>query len=235
MHWLRIKRKLWPTLNKRMSGYLKICWFARKYGAMKYRKKERSISRLLNFENIKTKLFFEILKNQQYEKLNPKKIKISPAEEEKRWYQIYQQYLTTTDKKKYNSFVRELEFERKEEQKLVEIEALYILYKLLLTDNEKRKEYKTRLNNLGIIGNIDQGVKAYRTNYGLRKESKKVDKKKEAEQEEITFYERIGELKKIGISVDVDILLCEYCGIIAALKKENKPKNDKRTRNSKRD
>lgn len=180
-------------------------------------KEEKDLSRLLSFETIKAKTFYQIQKlmteNNQKEALNllgsaRKKV------QEKAWSKIVERYYKDVDEGAFNSFLKKT---KKETFFNADILLMRIGLQLVSIGIDSGWEYLKEAGiNAESIEQANQKIKAKITNYELRK-----GKTADVEQKNVDFYEMWGFIQKRGYHVSSELLLPEWIGILKNIKKEN--------------
>lgn len=185
-----------------------------KFLTMQRSKKDaQMLLKLLNFKNMKASLFYEILREGNVSLLIPnQKIKVSGDLLMNAWYNILDEYYTRTDPVRHRSFISELKRSGKMKNEMAAIEGAYTLYLFGYDGAEET------LKRLGVSGNIDQRIKTKQTKYRLfvaRTESRN------KEVSTIDYYDLLAiATKRMGTSLNGDMLLVEWIGILNQIKSE---------------
>ena len=208
----------------------------------------RELSKLSSFETIKAKTFYQIqknlsqiskeqdkLKDVQPEKLSQEieRLKKSWTEtmnllgtakenyQQERWQEIVEKYYRAIDNDSFETFL-------KKKRKDIEWQQDYI--KMILGLNLAVLGLDSGwniLNSVGIKANtIDKAVQKIRgkiTNYELKKSQKPVDNKEVQD-----FYEMWAGVRKLGYTIDDDIKLVAWIGVLKSIKKEHERQNSKK-------
>lgn len=201
---------------------------------------ELDLSKLLNFETIKAKTFYQIRKEvSQLSKEKPEteekiiELKKKYAEtmnllgeanleaQQKAWEKIVERYSREVDEDAFNASVKGLKKDIAWELKLTRMQAGLNLAMLGI---EKGFEI---LKDAGIVADdydtALRKVKGIITNYELKNNNNQIDDKESPD-----FYETWALIIKAGYNIDDDIKLPAWCGVIKSIRKEN----DGRRRNN---
>jgi len=207
-------------------------------------KEEKALSKLLSFETIKAKTFYEIQKNlsqiaKRQKSLNevPKenlgeKIqelvknwqetmnllgKAKPEIQQKRWQEIVEKYYREVDESSFEVFLKDKKKDIKWDCDLALMEAGFTLASLGFEDGWDA------LKEVGIVAdNIDkarQKINAKVTNRELK------SKNEDEPNEPVDFFTMLAKMRKSGYNIDSGIILREWIGVLKDIKENNERQN----------
>ena len=191
---------------------------------LKETKEDLLLTKLLSFDQIKAKKFYEILDNGNRKLLNPKNVKIDEVLLEIRWNDILEKYYKLTNLIGFRSFLRELKRLYIMKNEMAAVEGAFSLYAAGF-------QIGAILKRLGIDGNVIQKVSQKRTKYLLQKAKIEGKNKQVAKTD---YYKLLANAsRKVGRNLDGEMLLIEWVGILNDIREEN-VKQNRETGNNKR-
>lgn len=183
------------------------------------------VRKLITFETIQARTFYNILETSQFEKLLKKPYKklsqLKMQVMESHWYMILEKYYQKTNPK-HIQFLREIQQKDKKLNEINTLQAGLTLKRLGVPyADEVFKEFGLENKT---IEYITRHIKIKRTKLNLLLSDFDKQSKEEANESFYSLKARYGSV--IG-NIPVDVLLVEWIGIIDAIKEMNKVKSTK--------
>lgn len=178
----------------------------------------RQLKRLHTFESITAKSFYQIMKTNDYSLLLLNKRK--KANENilfDRWLEILETYFLKTDPVKFRGFLTDMQNRAKMENQLITISAALKLKRFRITEGDEA------LKEFGItnatIEQVERKISVLSTklNFMIEKQQKQADGVANAD-----FYHLKAKYQKTVGTIERDILLIEWLGIIEEIREMNK-------------
>lgn len=193
-------------------------------------KRTEKLLRLYDFNNLKAQTFYQILETSNLllimsEELPDKqlvKVKNLAEQIQGRWFEILETYYKRTDLESFENFLSEQSYNIEQYNEMLIIQACEILM------NAGIETYKEHLSQIGIEGTNDQiksAITQIKAKYEVDKENQSAKNKKSANND---YYALLGiASESLGYHIPSNILLAEWCGIMAILKRKSEAQTKK--------
>ncbi len=205
-------------------------------------KEAKDLSKLLDFETISARTFYQIQRNlaeivqaqkslkksqnlkKEVQEMNEKWIKsmhllgkANPEILQKRWQQIVERYYREVDESAFELFLKDL---RKDVRWDAELLIMLSAFELAKLGDDEAIDTLAKLGIKGDLKKIRQKIQGRITNHELKKQP-------EEEKMPVDFFTMLAKVRKQGYEVKGDILLQEWIGILKDIKETNERQNSK--------
>ena len=182
-----------------------------------------SLNLLDSIEKIRAKTFFEIMKTDNLNLLNPKKEKVSERKLSEVWFGLREEYYKESDPRQYKVDLAKAKRIAKLENEILGCSAAIYIYELSGEINDAFKEYGYTVKNGKDVDKVKHKMLVRKTKLGLLTDNRKQDDEKEA----IKFYKMAtdleGALNKLGLlngQLNVEkIKLAQWVNYMNSIKK----------------
>ncbi len=188
------------------------------YGTLKKQeqlKEELALSKLLSFETIKAKTFYQI-QNMLIEKKKEALNLLGNASlqiQEKAWSKIVERYYKEIDEDAFNSFLSKYKNNVLWEGELLQMTLAFHMAEIGIEEGFKSLE---KLGITGDIKTLERKIRGKITNRELRNK-KKIHN---SEDKKVNYFSMVANVEKMGYKVPNDILLERWAGILNSIKDE---------------
>ena len=174
-------------------------------------------------ENLPVKVFFEILKTQNLNLLNPKNLKVNQNVLRETWAKILSEYQKLTNNRKY------IDVLNKEKKIWIIKNKITTLTAILLLIDEQSEEVRGPIEEALKEFGLNVDIDSKRLNNAVKREKSRLEllekqKLSEAKKEEVNFWQLVAQVENsLGRQIDVDnMTLAHWVETIKIIKLKNK-------------